>query len=403
MAGVKSKSLLMSKHGEKWRKAFDAHKADETDYGTGFTLPPNIENGIAQLRDIKIGTYENGEFKGKDYFMAQATVLWPKRAMDYDLDMNPTVEVKVEGKTTRIMEPLCDTPDWSIETYDGHVQVVLNHLRKLGVDTESMEADEIDQTIEDLKGAQPFITFRTWRSKRTKERKNPRTNEVWTGLAPEDFDPESLGDTADENTDDDSPAAAPAPRRTAPASKPSNSAPATSRNSAAPAGKKVGATKAHEEESAQDFDETSGDLDALAERADNKDKDARAILKEMALKVISEKEYDDADNFKEVVKLMQSAGQKNGKAAKKNKDADDDEPAAGDATEGGDDQPGIEIGDVFRYAWPDKKGDPGKLIDCEVVKLSTKNETVSLRRNDTKKVIDNIPWSDLQGDDEGNE
>jgi len=175
------KSVLSAKLGAAYRKAFDAHKADETTYGAGGDLPAGIEGGLAQLVDCKIDQYKKGDNKGELFFYAAGVVVEPKEFEG----------IPIEGLRTSIMEPLCNTPSRTRESLEEHVSWVLNEMRKLGVATEELGADDLEATVEALKESQPPLVFRfrTWKGDKAtsgpyKDRE-PRVQHEWRGLSSE--------------------------------------------------------------------------------------------------------------------------------------------------------------------------------------------------------------------------
>lgn len=169
---------MAKKLGAKLVNAHAQHKDAPPDVGNA-RLPDGIEDGIAQLRDIKIGEYKEGDHKGQLFFMAQAVLVEPKEHNGRS----------VAGmRTTAGPVPLCDTPKskGKKKTFADHYAVFLNHLKLLGVETEKNAAgtpDEVEAflmaSIDILKKQQPYFTIRTWKGKPTTEFPNPRVNEEW--------------------------------------------------------------------------------------------------------------------------------------------------------------------------------------------------------------------------------
>lgn len=189
----KATSSLAAKLGDRGRKAWNKHKGDETTLPGGGSLPEGIEHGVARLVEVKFGEYKQGDNKGKPFFYAAGVVVSPKSVT---LD---GAKVPCEGLRTSITEPLHDTPGRSRESFEDHLAWVMNTLRKLGVDTESLEIDDLDEVCETLKEEGPHFSFRTWKGKPTKQYPNPRVNETW-GKFIEDYDAE--GEEDDEVEDD---------------------------------------------------------------------------------------------------------------------------------------------------------------------------------------------------------
>ncbi len=214
------KSGLVAKLGDKLRKAHEAHKTDETQMDTGGSLPGGIEGGIAKLVDCKFDTYKKGDNQGQYYFYAAGVVVAPK---DHD-------GVPIEGLRTSIMEPLCDTPNKTRATVEDHLAWILNEMRKLGIDTADIGFDQLEETAEALKLAQPTFRFRTWKGKKKVKGEagynekydgpnapGPRVNEVWSGAV--NFEQDETDTVEDSTTDAVEEAPAPTPPKAGPKAK----------------------------------------------------------------------------------------------------------------------------------------------------------------------------------------
>lgn len=233
---AKSTSGILQKLGVAGQKAFNAHKADETKFGSGGDLPGGIEGGVAQLTMCKFGEYGKGDQKGELYFMASATVVAPVTHEN----------LHIEGLRTQIgPEPICATPTKSRQSIEDHMAWILNELRKLGVPTSELDdVNNLEVVAATLQEEKPYLRFRTWKGEPTKEYPNPRVNHEWRGVI-EDYEPEN-GDGVVDNTE-----------------------------TTAPVASKTSKTKAVVEEPAED-------LEALGKAADSNDEDAQARLKGMA-------------------------------------------------------------------------------------------------------------------------
>lgn len=109
-------------------------------------LPAGIKRGVGELRECKLGQYQEGENKGQDFWLANAVVLLP---------------VEYAGMRTQIMEPLCDTPkrggEKSRKTRGEHWEWVLDQMRILGRDgqggpTHSWSDDYLRQLLVSVPG-----------------------------------------------------------------------------------------------------------------------------------------------------------------------------------------------------------------------------------------------------------
>jgi len=192
-----SKSGLAGKLGAKGKAAVKGHRTDGTSYGQ-MELPEGIEAGVAQLVDCKFDIVKEGKTNaGEYYFYAAGVVHQPKDAGG----------VPVEGLRTSIMEMVCDTPSYTRETVDDHLEWVLNEFRKLGVETEQLEVEDLETVAEQLKEEHPFFRFRTWKGqKQTTGQyagKEPRVQHQWNGVC------EYEGDGTEGEASDDTGEASP--------------------------------------------------------------------------------------------------------------------------------------------------------------------------------------------------
>jgi len=176
-------------------KAHVEHKADETKVGSGGDLPADIEHGVAELSDVKISTYQKGNYQGHPFFMAAGIVLDPESVVTTDPASKKQRTIKVKGLRTQIGPlPICDTTNASGEVtpLSEHWSRVLNHLRLLGIDTKTTEPTDIISQNGDkwesgtvlaaLKEAAVCFSFRTWQGRATEKYPNPRVNHEWRGL-----------------------------------------------------------------------------------------------------------------------------------------------------------------------------------------------------------------------------
>ena len=185
MAAKTMVSALGKKLGANLAKAVDAHKNDETKVSAGGDLP-EVELGVAQLVECKIGIYKEGDNKGEFFCYMAGTVVSPKKVQLADGSW-----ASIEGLRTQFgPEPLCDTKTakGEIRDLDSHIAKVLNEFRKLGINTADIGADDIEATCAALKEAMPYFKFRTWKGKPSKEYPNPRINHDWRGLT--DYTPD---------------------------------------------------------------------------------------------------------------------------------------------------------------------------------------------------------------------
>lgn len=182
---VKKQSEFLAKHGKKLQQAHSKHKDDATTYGPR-EVPVGIKNGIAKLLTVSIAQYKQGDLKDEYYIRFTASVVEPKVHND----------IACEGIQFSLMEPLCDTPKSEKNpTFEHHIANVYNELRKLGVDTSTMEPSDLEETIADLEAVGPYFTFDSWAGKPTEQYPNPRTNINWNGIV--DYAPDGNADVQD--------------------------------------------------------------------------------------------------------------------------------------------------------------------------------------------------------------
>jgi hypothetical protein len=331
MPAKKTKSGLLARLGDRLRKAHEAHKADETEYSNFGELPAGIEGGVAQLVDCKFDQYKSGDNEGEDYFYAAGVVVQP---VEHD-------GIRVLGLRTSIMEPLCDTPNRSRKTFEDHIQWIYNELRKLGVETATLDVDDLETTVAALREAQPYFRFRTWKGQPSEQYPDPRTNHSWAGVT--EFTPTEGGGIED---------------KTAP-----------SANGAA----------------TEPFDEF-GDLDSLAAKADEDDAEAQSSLREMAEKQgITEEQVDEAENWVAVVELIRAGGK------------GDTEPEKAEEPEEVPWEPVKEEVYHFRPVDPKTKKPVKKPVEVEVVSVDKKSKTVALKSlDDPKRTWKGVKWEALE-------
>jgi len=152
---------IATKLGAKLDQSIKKHGSDETKVSGGGDLP-EIDFGIAQLVDIKIGEYKPGtKYAGEAFFFAAGVVKSPKKAQLKDGTL-----VAVEGLRTQIgPEPICDKKGAKGEitsSFDQQVAKVLNYLRLLGYPTKGMAAKDLMAAIGALLKIKPHFQFRTW-------------------------------------------------------------------------------------------------------------------------------------------------------------------------------------------------------------------------------------------------
>lgn len=203
MAAVKTQSVLAKKYGNKLDSAVKSHANDTTTYGL-IALPGGITNGIAQVskcyfkeygKETTQKTAEGKSAAGECYFRCEGTVISPK-VVD-----GPDGKIPVEGLTTSVMVPLCDTKDskGTITTSEEHVARVLNIMRQLAGPeyTQNATGNDLESLAAGIEQSGPYFRFSTTQSKATPEYPNPRVFENWQGgKGLENYVPENVAASA---------------------------------------------------------------------------------------------------------------------------------------------------------------------------------------------------------------
>jgi len=158
---VSQAEVLQKLKGRGLGTALDTAK--DTPPNTGNARLPAGIKGIAQLRSVKIGEFEQGDHKGELFFMATGVLVEP---------------VIHEGQTVRGMptrigpEPLCDTPKSSgkYKTKQDHVNRMVGWLYGLGVKTGSIiNEEQLMAACLALENAKPKPHFRIETRKSSKQ------------------------------------------------------------------------------------------------------------------------------------------------------------------------------------------------------------------------------------------
>lgn len=380
-----SKSSLSAKLGQKGAKAVEAHKDDDVKFSGGGQLPAGV-TGIAKVKVCKFDTYEKGEFVGEYYYMASAIVMEPKEFRGMRTSIGP--------------EPMCATPKKSRVDEDAHIAFVLNEYRKLGIDTKEVGIDDLEPTAAEIQGVGIYTRFRTYsfpkqeivakdgaffvgdKKYKTEELAKaanpyvgtePRVNQEWTGVC------EYEEDTTAGGVEDDT------------------AADETEVEAESEEAEEESTEVEVEEESSDDAEED--EISSLAEKAMKKDKKAQASLTKMATEAgVSKEDIEAAEDWNAVAQLIRdTSGEVTEETA--------EEEAEDETAEEEEWKPAKE--EVYHYKAVDPK-DPKKRkkIEVEVMSVSEKNETVTLKNLDSQKTIlgkDKKPlaikWSDLIRDE----
>lgn len=363
-------STLGKKLGARVVKAHAAVKDKPAESQGGGEVPAGVEGGIAKLVSFSVGPMKKGKNAGKDMVSLRGIAVAP--------DFLPNGQ-KVAGLGTSVMFPLCDTPDRKgTQKMEDHWDNFTNAVKLLAGD-EALAAIEVDPKLPPDKQAQQVIdgtfqivkdlieggctfSFRTWIGEATAEYPNPRTNHVWDRAcewAPEGqaADPGGGVDTPDEGE--------------APAEEPAAEEPSIEAESEAPTdGVDLGALLA------------AADKDSTGKTAAGRP--AVAKLKELGIAAgMTEEDIDNAENWGAVVEFINSAGASAEEAAAEPEPEPEApwEPAKGDVV-----KYALRGKDGKVMAGKDKK--PIKASDHEVLTVSAKNRTVTLKRlSDEKPVL----------------
>jgi len=354
MAKQKSSGgVLAAKLGSRLAKAHEAHKDDVTAVSAGAGLPSGIELGIARLKSIQFGTYKTGKMQGEVFFMAQGTVLEPKK---HD-------GIQIEGLNTQIgPEPLCDTPERKRATFDDHYAWVLNQLRLLGLDTSEIDGSELEEVCEVLVGEAPTFRFRTWGGGEYTDAagatRQGSINHEWNGAV--DHDPEDSDDVEEDDVVEEVPKGK---KKTSPKPKPE---PEEEEEEVT---EEEATEEEGEEEEVTEEEGEEEDLQALGAAADDGDEDAQVRLTELAEE--AEFDTDTVETWTEVASALRGVTEE-------------------EATEEEEWSP--EVGEVYLYMPPKSK----KAVECSVTKVLAKSQKVSLKAKVGGKVYVSVPWSEIE-------
>ncbi len=164
MPAQTQKVSLFAELGDRMAKAY-AESKDRAPTAT-VSLPEGIDNGIARLTSISVGKFKEGDNKGKHFFMAQGTVVYPL------IHKN----VKIFGKSTKLgPHALCDTPKATgqnaLKTLAEHWAWVQNHIKLLLVGPSgTVVLPNTDAGLEavfaKMMKDKPFFAFRTFKGQK---------------------------------------------------------------------------------------------------------------------------------------------------------------------------------------------------------------------------------------------
>ena len=371
--------------------ALASHADDETRQKQDYDdLPAGIRRGTAELRAAEIKFYDVNENlvrsgkAGQPYIYMHGTVIEPEYATRVTQHWEPSpngkggrvvksepVKEKVQGRITKVFMPLCDVIRRNGDVVPGgdNVDEAMNMLRLLGGDncTKGVHTQQqLERLLAGLKNARPPIRFRfrTWCGSPNEEYKDdPSTNHDWLGSAgvdqpSEDQAPPPLDDDSTDKGDEEG-----------------------------------GRSSEDDEEDWQDRLENLTE-EELEELQNSKGDEADNILINLAA-TASGKSYEEVDNldsWEDVVGLIRDW-----------MEDQDDQGAGGE-------KPPPAKGETYGYREINKRtGKPrknrkGELlapIDCEVLSVNKRAQTVTLLNlTDKKTRYENIPWEELITDED---
>lgn len=401
-------SGLLARVAKEGRQAHAQHAADPVEYGN-VQVPAGIENGVAQLAECKFGEYKEGPNKGQIYFLAAGVIKEPKVH-----HVNGRAQ-PVSGQRTQVgPEPLCDTPQsgGKRKTFADHYAWVLMEFRKLGVDTTSIDFDQIESVAQSLREQQPHFRFRTWSGSKqviitragkffvqnengsgvakgpypTEEAakaanpyvgKDPRVQHEWNGVCEYDDRDDTSNYVADDSAN--------------------------------------GVSAKPEEESGAPTDNLEfGDTQSLVEAAESGDINASQSLQDMATAAgVDPEKVRLAKSWADVVEMIEEANAggvaSDSDGASESNDQGENEIEEEPAEE--EDKPWQpEKDQIFGYRPIDpktkkpfvdvnpktKKATPRKPVECVVVTVESKTKTVTIRDLTTKTTYKGVKWEDLE-------
>lgn len=328
----------LSKYKSRVQKAHQQSAGKETDYSSNGELPSGINDGVAKLVDVKFGVYQSGDNKGETFFMARAVCVAPETYNG----------VKCVGKSTMIMEALCDTPRSKARpTLEDHIDWMYNELRKLGVDTEEIDPEDLEVVFKDLIEASLYISFETWGGGTYKDQQGvERKSSVrhnWNGLV--DFD---ANESMDSGVEDDEPIE-----------------------------QKEEEQEEQEEQSSSDEMEVD-ELTELGAKSDEEDADAQIALTSRADAVgvdVTDAQYADWAAVAEAVRAAEAGDGQEEEAS----GSDNWEPA---------------VGDLYLFKPPRARA----AVKVKVTKVLKRAKTVDLTNEATGKTYIGIAWDSLEDD-----
>lgn len=398
---------LFARFGNELNQGHAAHKADSTKYSEFGDLPGGIDNGVAQLVEMKL-TKIKADAKanaGQWMFYAAGVVHRPV----YHVDAKTGEKILIKGLRTKIQEVIAPTPDKqgakARKTVQDHVDWIYNELRKLGVDTSKLSSfKDVEPVMAAMKKKAPFFRFRTWKGEPATEGpyagKEPMTNEFWNGAC------EDPGKDTSNTAGATPPAATPHSGTTDNSAKstPPAAPPPTTQADSNPDG------AADEPQTASSSGEgpTEAEVIVWGEAAVNGDDSASDKLREIAYKQgYTEAQVDDAESWSHVAALVVAklGAAPDEAAAEEAAEAPPAAPVAPAASPTTPEWKPVKD-DIYMYQVKDAAGNPVKNpktkraadpVECIVTKVNLKSRTVDLKNNTNKKdEYKGIAWDALE-------
>ena len=312
-------------------KAHKSHRGDETTIPDGGgDLPAGIEGGVAELVQVEIKTHEEGNNKGELFAFISGVV------------KEPIVHegIKCKGRRTSLFIPLYDTPNSPKKPlFEDHYADLLNELRKMGVSTDEMEYEELEEIINDLAEEGIHFKFHTWQGKPTEQFPNPRVNHQFMG---------AIDDYVDDSDPDDEVVEGEADVQDAEKQEPEE--------------------QEDESEAVEGEEEVS--LDDLGTAADSGDDEAIATLTKKASEAgLDPDDYDEWSSLATALGSFSDDGGDEKSIASKEEDEESDP----------------EVGDILNY------------IDTlvEVTKVYARKKTADVQDIENDDEYQDVAWSDL--------
>lgn len=357
------------------------HSGDETEYGQDYSRLPGDFSGVCQLVTAQRGRYKSGVNAGKEFVRLAGVVVEPETATETIRVWDPakkivkvvsSKEVKVAGRQTSVMLPLCATKVQGKNprtiSEDENVAAMLNMLRRVGGEdfTSDIESeDDLNTKLKELEEAKPFVQFSTQATTPNALRPEQRVFENWLRAAEDGYEPPNARNGAVDEPEPEG----------------------EGEEAAEEEGE---ATEV--EESAETSETDSDDLEALVAEAEGGDKAARARLKELAVEAGADEEaVDNADTWQDVADMIGAE-----EASDDEAEEEAEEEAAAEEEES---EPFVPVkGKSCGYKPIDKKTKKRTktAVECRITAVDKKAEKVDLLNLDDKKTIyKSVPFAEL--------